>query len=101
MPVTDLDPDTGRARLSYRQAARLFAAAGTRIDPTGPPWTLHRLRHAGITHAVEAGWSLAQVRAKSRHASLRSLEVYTNPPAASIAAMTAALDPEARRKSRV
>lgn len=100
MPVTDLDPDTDRARLSYRQAARLFAAAGARIDPTGAPWTLHRLRHAGITHAVEAGWSLAQVRAKSRHASLRSLEVYTNPSAASVAAMTAALDPEARRQPR-
>ena len=45
MPVTDLDPETGRARPSYRQAARLFAAAGARIDPTGAPWTLHRLRH--------------------------------------------------------
>jgi len=55
-------------------------------------------RHSGIAHAVEDGWNLASVRAKSRHSSLRSLEVYANPSAESIAAMTAALDPEARRR---
>lgn len=99
MPVADLDPTTGRARLSYRQAERSFTEAGRRLDPAGPAWTMHRLRHSGIAHAVEDGWNLANVRAKSRHSSLRSLEVYANPSADSIAAMTAALDPEARRKS--
>jgi integrase/recombinase XerC/integrase/recombinase XerD len=98
MPLTDLDPTTGRARLSYRQAERGFSEAGLRIDPGGPAWTMHRLRHSGIAHAVEDGWNLASVRAKSRHSSLRSLEVYANPSAESIAAMTAALDPEARRR---
>lgn len=98
MPTADLDPMSGRARLSYRQAARLFAEVGQRLDPGGPPWTLHRLRHAGISHAVEAGWDVTQIRAKSRHASLRSLEVYANPSGASVAAMTAALDQESRRR---
>jgi len=98
MPAADLDPSTGRARLSYRQAERLFTEVGERLDPDGAAWTLHRLRHSGIAHAVEDGWNLAAVRAKSRHSSLRSLEVYANPSADSIAAMTAAMDPEARRK---
>lgn len=100
MPAGDVDPSTGRARLSYRRAAALFTAAGQRLDPDGVPWTLHRLRHAGIAHAVEDGWNLAQVRAKSRHASLRSLEVYANPSAAAVRVMTDELDPEGRRGGR-
>jgi integrase/recombinase XerC/integrase/recombinase XerD len=100
MPAGDVDPSTGRARLSYRRAAALFAEAGQRLDPDGAPWTLHRLRHAGIAHAVEDGWNLAQVRAKSRHASLRSLEVYANPSAAAVRAMTDQLDPESRGHPR-
>lgn len=86
--------------MSYRQAARLFAAVGERLDPEGAPWTLHRLRHSGIAHAVEEGWNLAQIRAKSRHSSLRSLEVYANPSADAVRAMTDALDSEARRRKR-
>jgi integrase len=97
MPVADVDPATGRARLGYRQAERLFTAVGSRLDPTGAPWTLHRLRHSGIAHAVEDGWSTPAVRAKSRHASIRSLEVYANPSAEAVRAMTDALDSEARR----
>ena len=98
MPAADVDPHTGRARLSYRQAERIFAEAGRRLDPDGLPWTLHRLRHAGISHAVEDGYSVAAIRAKSRHESLRSLEVYTNPSADSIRAMTDDLDGTARRR---
>lgn len=98
MPACDLDPDTGRARLSYRHAERLFNQMGARLDPDGAAWTLHRLRHSGIAHAVEDGWNLAQVRAKSRHGSLRSLEVYANPSADAVRRMTDALDPERRRK---
>jgi integrase/recombinase XerD len=37
----DLDPVSGRARLSYRRAAELFQAH------TG--WTLHQLRHSALT----------------------------------------------------
>ncbi|MGY1686448.1 MULTISPECIES: hypothetical protein [unclassified Geodermatophilus] len=98
MPAADVDPATGRARLSYRQAERVFAAPGRRLDPGGPPFTLHRLRHAGISHAVEDGYSVAAIRAKSRHSSLRSLEVYTNPSAEAIRAMTDDLDGTARRR---
>ncbi|SNR98934.1 Phage integrase family protein [Blastococcus mobilis] len=100
MPAADVDPATGHARRSYRQAERIFAEAGRRLDPDGPPFTLHRLRHAGISHAVEDGHSVAAIRAKSRHASLRSLEIYTNPGADSIRAMTDALDATARRRRR-
>jgi integrase/recombinase XerC/integrase/recombinase XerD len=49
------------------------------------------MRHAGITHAAEDGWNLAQIRAKSRHSSLRPLEPYANPSAAALRAMTDAL----------
>ena len=98
--AADVDPHSGRARLSYRQAERLFGEVDRRLDPGGAPWTLHRLRHAGIAHAVSDGWNLAQVRAKSRHSSLRSLEVYANPSAAAIRAMTDALDSDARRPHR-
>lgn len=97
MPAADVDPATGRARLGYRQAERIFTAVGARLDPTGAPWTLHRLRHSGIAHAVEEGWSTPAVRAKSRHASIRSLEVYANPSADAVRAMTQDLDPENRR----
>lgn len=38
VPTLDLDPETGRSRLSYRRAAHLFQAH------TG--WTLHQLRHS-------------------------------------------------------
>jgi integrase/recombinase XerC/integrase/recombinase XerD len=92
MPAVDLDPASGRARLSYRRAEEIFAAAGQRMDP-GTPWTLHRLRHSGIASAVEQGWNVAQIRAKSRHSSLRALEIYTNPSAQHLADLTAALDP--------
>lgn len=34
-PAADTDPATGRARLSYRQSARLFAEVGHRLDPEG------------------------------------------------------------------
>lgn len=100
MPAADVDPVSGRAGLSYRQAERIFAEAGRRLVPEGPPFTLHRLRHAGISHAVEDGHSVAAIRAKSRHASLRSLEVYTNPSADAIRAMTEDLDGAARRRHR-
>lgn len=97
MPTADVDPVSARSRLSYRQAEHLFGDAGRLLDSEGAPWTLHRLRHAGIAHAVEAGWNTAQVRAKSRHASLRSLEVYVNPSADAVRAMTDDLDGRARR----
>jgi integrase/recombinase XerD len=67
----DLDRTSGRARLSYRRAAELFHAR------TG--WTLHRLRHSALTHAAEDGTNLPMLLARSRHASVRSLERYARP----------------------
>ena len=41
--LADIDPTTGRARLSYARAAQIFTSA-TR------GWTLHQLRHSALTH---------------------------------------------------
>ena len=85
----DLDPTTGRARLSYRRAAQLFSA-------TSGGRTLHQLRHSSLTHLAEEGVDVALLKAKSRHASLRSLERYVRPSEASVARLTADHD-RARR----
>ncbi|MHB1876893.1 MAG: site-specific recombinase [Streptosporangiaceae bacterium] len=37
-------PLTGRARMSYRRAAEIFAEATRPLDPVGRGWTLHQLR---------------------------------------------------------
>ena len=82
----DLDPASGRARLSYRRAAELFQAR------TG--WTLHQLRHSALTHAAEEGTNLPLLLARSRHASVRSLERYARPGPEAVARHLA----EARRR---
>ena len=90
-PATvDRCPETGRGRLSYRRAEALFCAASG-------GWTLHQLRHSALTHLAEQNVSLPLLMAKSRHASLRSLQRYARPGAAAVAAMTAATDPTRRR----
>ena len=86
----DRCPDTGRGRLSYRRAEALFCAASG-------GWTLHQLRHSALTHLAEQNVNLPLLMAKSRHASLRSLQRYARPGAAAVAAMTAATDPARRR----
>jgi integrase len=88
----DRCPETGRARLSYRRAEALFREASG-------GWTLHQLRHSALTHLAEQNVSLPLLMAKSRHASLRSLQRYARPGAEAVAAMTAATDP-ARRRDR-
>jgi integrase/recombinase XerC/integrase/recombinase XerD len=88
--VSDIDPETGRARLSYRRAAEIFkAASGGR--------TLHKLRHSELTHLTEAGEDIGMIRAKSRHRSLRSLQRYQNPSDRAVAQLTARHDPNRRR----
>jgi integrase len=90
-PATvDRCPETGRARLSYRRAEALFRQASG-------GWTLHQLRHSALTHLAEQNVSLPLLMAKSRHASLRSLQRYARPGAEAVAAMTAATDPARRR----
>ena len=90
-PATaDLCPVTGRARLSYRRAEELF------VEYSGG-WTLHQLRHSAITHMAERNVALPLPMAKSWHASLRSVERYAKPRDGAVAAITAAMDPSARR----
>ncbi|MGH9059037.1 MAG: tyrosine-type recombinase/integrase, partial [Acidimicrobiales bacterium] len=86
----DVDPESGRARLSYRRAAHLFTAR------TG--WTLHQLRHSALTHAAEDGTNLPMLLARSRHASVRSLERYARPGPEAVARMMAETDPARRRR---
>jgi integrase len=85
----DLDRASGRARLSYRRAAELFQAH------TG--WTLHQLRHSALTHAAEDGTNLPLLLARSRHASVRSLERYARPGPEAVARHLAENDPARRR----
>jgi len=89
--AADRCPCTGRARLSYRRAEELFEAASG-------GWTLHQLRHSALTHLAEADVGLPLLMAKSRHASLRSLQRYARPGPEAVAKLTAAHDPERRRR---
>jgi integrase/recombinase XerC/integrase/recombinase XerD len=91
----DLDPATGRARLSYRQAAALFTAATA--DVTGGPWTLHQLRHSALTHAAEDGASTSTLLAYSGHTSVRSLAGYARVSAEALGNWQAQRDPARRR----
>jgi integrase len=87
----DVDPASGRARLSYRQAAELFARhSGGR--------TLHQLRHSALTHLAVEGESAVMLMSKSRHRSLQTLQRYARPGPESVAAMTARHDLAARRR---
>jgi integrase len=87
----DRCPHTGLARLSYRRAETLFRQASD-------GWTLHQLRHSALAHLAEQNVSLPLLMAKSRHASLRSLQRYARPGTEVVAALTAATDPERRRR---
>ncbi len=88
--LADLDPTTGRARLSYRRAAEVFTEASGGA-------TLHHLRHSALTHLAEAGVPTVLLMAKSRHASLRTLQRYARPGADAVARLTADHDPARRR----
>jgi integrase len=91
-PVAAADVDgSGRARLSYRRAAELFTELSGGL-------TLHQLRHSSITWYAEQGVDVAMLKAKSRHSSIRSLERYAKPSNASVARLTAELDPDTRRR---
>ena len=68
LPAADLDP-SGRARLSYQQAAALFSKASGGA-------TLHQLRHSALTHEAEKGTGTPVLMARSGHTSVRSLARY-------------------------
>jgi hypothetical protein len=63
LPPGDLDPVTGRARLSYRRAAELFEQATAVCR--GGPWTLHQLHHRALTHAAEAETAMGSSNAQN------------------------------------
>jgi integrase len=90
VPSVDRCPLTGRARLSYRRAAELFSEVG-------PDLTLHQLRHSALTHAAEDGTNTPILLARSRHASVRSLERYARPGPEAVARHLAEHDPAQRR----
>jgi len=91
-------PVTSRARLSYRRAAELFTQATRPLTKYGKGWTLHQLRHSALTHESEDGTNTPMLLARSRHASVRSLERYARPGPEAIARHVAAHDPAARRR---
>jgi integrase/recombinase XerC/integrase/recombinase XerD len=90
LPPGDVDPASGRARLSYRQAAQLFSEAAGGA-------TLHQLRHSALTHDAEDGASTPMLMAKSGHTSVASLARYARPSAEALARWQASRDPARRR----
>ncbi len=89
LPVADLDP-SGRARLSYQQAAALFSEASGGA-------TLHQLRHSALTHDAELGTGTPMLMARSGHTSVRSLAMYARVSAEALARHQAERDPARRR----
>lgn len=90
LPPQDIDPDSGRARLSYGQAQALFK------DATGGK-TLHQLRHSALTHDAEDGTSAVMLMARSGHTSVTSLAKYARVSAEALARHQAERDPARRR----
>ena len=95
LPPGDLDPATGRARLSYQRAAEIFEAATGEMP--GGPWTLHQLRHSALTHAAEEGASTSTLLAYSGHTSVTSLARYARVSPEALGRWQAQRDPAARR----
>jgi integrase len=91
LPVADLDPVSGRARLSYRRAAEVFEQA------TGG-WALHQLRHSALTHAAEDGANTSTLLAYSGHTSVSSLARYTRISAEALTRWQESRDPGRRRR---
>jgi integrase/recombinase XerC/integrase/recombinase XerD len=91
LPPADVDPASGRARLSYRRAAECFKAA------TGD-LTLHQLRHSALTHAAEAGANTSTLLAYSGHTSVASLARYARVSPEALARWQEARDPTRRRR---
>ncbi|MBF6302858.1 site-specific integrase [Nocardia amamiensis] len=96
--VDDVDPSTGRARLSYRRAATLLEKHTAQM--TRGPFTLHQLRHSRLTHAAESGASTPMLMALSGHTSVRSLTKYAKVSAEALGRWQAETDPASRRNGR-
>ncbi len=107
LAAADLDPVTGRARLSYRRAEEIFNELTKPLahpgitDPgqlaAAPGWTLHDLRHSALTHAAENGANTGTLLAYSGHASVASLARYTRVSPDALTRWQARRDPRRRR----
>ncbi|MEV4804978.1 site-specific integrase [Nonomuraea sp. NPDC049421] len=96
LPPADVDPGSGRARLSYRRAAEVFEQATA--DLPGGPYTLHQLRHSALTHAAEDGANTSTLLAYSGHTSVTSLAKYARVSPEALARWQQGRDPGARRR---
>lgn len=89
--AADLDPESGRARLSYEMAEQLFKEhSGGR--------TLHQLRHSRLTHLGEQNVGAPLLMAISGHKQLSALQQYVKPSQDAVARLMADTDPDRRRK---
>ncbi|MFI7535080.1 tyrosine-type recombinase/integrase [Streptosporangium sp. NPDC049376] len=98
--AADIDPATGRGRLSYPRAEYLFKTASAALDPHRHGWTLHQLRHSALQHLAQAGRTAPELQAKSRHQHLASLGHYVRLGEETSARITAEADPVQRRRPR-
>lgn len=96
LPAGDLDPVSGRARLSYRRAEECFSKET--VDLPGGPWDLHQLRHTALTAAAEQGTNTSMLLAYSGHSSVQSLARYTKVSPTALATWQQQRDPAARRR---
>lgn len=96
LPSGDLDPTSGRARLSYRRAAELFTTATAELP--GGPWTLHQLRHSALAHAAEDGANTSTLLACSGHTPVASLSRCARVSPEGLARWQQNRDPAARRR---
>lgn len=95
LPPIDVEPESGRARLSYRRAAECLEDATKKLP--GGPWTLHQLRHSALTHAAEDGANTSTLLAFSGHTSVASLAPYARVSPEGLARWQQQRDPAARR----
>ena len=89
--AADLDPESGRARLSYEMAEQLFKQA-----TKGK--TLHQLRHSRLTHLGDQNVSAPLLMAISGHKQLSTLQQYVKPSQDAVARLMADTDPDRRRR---
>ena len=90
LPPGDIDPASGRARLSYSHAEAMF-------KETADGATLHQLRHSTLTHDAEDGTSAPMLMARSGHTSVRSLVKYARVSVEALQRHQAERDPARRR----
>lgn len=105
--VADLDPASGRARLSYRRAEEIFTETTKPLahpditDPQqladAPGWTLYQRRHSALTRAAENGANAGTLLAYSGHSSVASLVRCTRVSPDSLTRWQADRDPHRRR----